>query len=430
MSSAPPANQDALIAELSSLTGLAPTQAEQFLNAGNWDIQTAAALYFDEQAPEGEGEAEAEDDDMADDEPQNPTPNPPQQPQRGGGRTLAGDYVPPSESSSSTSRQPQRGLRTLGDLQSSSGGGRGHGHSHDDDNDPDDEDEENQDFFAGGEKSGLAVQNPNQNSSRDQINNILRRARQNIPRPDGDDDEQPVSRFRGTGMTLGGDDAPSRPIPDPNANTNANIPPPAPRASRELHLWRDGFSVDDGPLFRYDDPNNARTLEMINTGHAPLHILNVQQGQEVDVQVHAHKDEDYVKPKKKYVPFSGTGQRLGSPTPGGSAFAPPPAAAATSSTTQASASPAAPPTVDVDSSAPTVTLRIQLGDGTRLTSRFNTTHTLGDVYGFVDRASPASTGRAYVLATTFPTKELTDKAAALGDIDSLKRGGNVVQKWA
>lgn len=183
--------------------------------------------------------------------------------------------------------------------------------------------------------------------------------------------------------------------------------------------------MDDGDLFRYDDPANARTLEMINTGHAPLHILNVESGQEVDVEVHAHKDEDYKQPKKKYVPFGGSGQRLGSPTPGASSssFSAP---AATSST--ATSAPAA-PTVDVDSSTPTITLQIRLGDGTRLQSRFNTTHTVGDVYDFVARASPSSQDRAYALMTTFPSKELTDKKQVLGDMAEFKRGGVVVQKW-
>lgn len=165
---------------------------------------------------------------------------------------------------------------------------------------------------------------------------------------------------------------------------------------------------------------------MINTGHAPLHILNVEHGQEVDVEVHAHKDEDYKQPKKKYVPFGGSGQRLGSPTPGAGTSATP--AAASSSTTAASASTgSAQPSVDIDSSAPTVTLQIRLGDGTRMQSRFNTTHTIGDVYDFVDRAS--TDGRAYALMTTFPSKELTDKAQVLGDMAEFKRGGVVVQKW-
>ena len=248
----------------------------------------------------------------------------------------------------------------------------------------------------------------------------------NAERPGGDD-ERPTTHFRGTGVTLGGDDAPSRTIPDPHAAA----PPPPPRANRELHLWRDGFSVDDGPLFRFDDPANAATLEMIHNGHAPLAILNVEPGQEVDVEVHPHKDEDYVQPKKKYVPFGGSGQRLGSPTPGAtststSASAP----AATSATTAASASASsAQPSISIDSSVPTITLQIRLGDGTRLQSRFNTTHTIGDVYSFVNGASPASTQRDYALMTTFPSKELTDKSQVLGDMADFKRGGVVVQKW-
>lgn len=161
-------------------------QAERFLDAANGDLQVAAELFY-EQSAEHE---QASDTDMAgDDHPTDPTPSQPQQPVPGGGRTLGGAYVPPTEASSSasssrqqsTQRQPQQrgvaGLRTLKDL--ASGGGGGHGHAHDDDDDDSDyKDDENQDFFAGGEKSGLAVQNPNQANPRDHINNILKRARQ------------------------------------------------------------------------------------------------------------------------------------------------------------------------------------------------------------------------------------------------------------
>ncbi|KAF2125462.1 SEP-domain-containing protein [Dothidotthia symphoricarpi CBS 119687] len=428
MSSNTPDSGDEQIAQLASLTGLAPAEAQRYLDIANGDLTLAASLFFDESAGQ---EAEQDVDMAGDDQTADATPDAPQQPVPGGGRTLGGAYVPPTaSSSSSSSRQPatqrqapQRGPKTIKDLQSA-GGGQGHGHAHDDgDRDSDDDDDEDQDFFAGGEKSGLAVQNPNQSNPRDQINSILKRARQNAPRPGGDE-EQDTSHFRGSGTTLGGDDAPSRVVPDPNAN----IPAPLPRAHRELHLWRDGFSVDDGALFRYDDPANARTLEMINTGHAPLHILNVENGQEVDVEVHAHKDENYVQPKKKYVAFGGSGQRLGSPTPGATSSTAP-ATAATSSTTASTSTGSAQPTVDVDSSAPTVTLQIRLGDGTRLQSRFNTSHTVGDVYNFVNRSSPASNERDYALMTTFPSKELTDKAQVLGDMAEFKRGGVVVQKW-
>jgi UBX domain-containing protein 1 len=57
----------------------------------------------------------------------------------------------------------------------------GHGHAHDDDDDSDDEDydprEQPRDLFAGGEKSGLAVQDPKRNDPRKVVNDILKKAR-------------------------------------------------------------------------------------------------------------------------------------------------------------------------------------------------------------------------------------------------------------
>ncbi|RAL62928.1 hypothetical protein DID88_004769 [Monilinia fructigena] len=163
------------------------------------------------------------------------------------------------------------------------------------------------------------------------------------------------SRFRGSGQTLGGDDTPSQFIPDPNPSTT-----PSRNERRTLHLWEDGFN-----------------LQSIQAGRAPLHLMNVRPNETVDVQLHRH-NEPYKAPRKVYKPFSGSGQRLGSPTPGGSSG---------STTTLASTSVPAPettseaaPEVLVDPSQPTLTLRIQLANGTRLPARFNTTQTVGDVY--------------------------------------------------
>jgi UBX domain-containing protein 1 len=71
-----------------------------------------------------------------------------------GGRTLGGDHVPSSssaapESTSSTKRAAPKKFATLGDVS------RGHDRSS-----SESDGSEDQDFFAGGEKSGLAVQNP------------------------------------------------------------------------------------------------------------------------------------------------------------------------------------------------------------------------------------------------------------------------------
>lgn len=238
--------------------------------------------------------------------------------------------------------------------------------------------------------------------------------------PPSDEPETRRSAFTGTARTLGGDEAPSRVIED----TTAPAPQRAQRVQRTLHFWSDGFSVDDGELYRSDDPRNAEILEGIRQGRAPLSIMNVQPGQEVDVDLKQH-EEKYVKPKPKYKPFFGAGQRLGSPTPGVQtqpAAAPAAAAPGPSTTDEA-------PKPEVDESQPTLTLQVRLGDGTRLTSRFNTSHTVGDVYEFVTAASPDSRTRSWVLMTTFPSKELDDRSAVLGDMPEFKRGGVVVQKW-
>ena len=70
------------------------------------------------------------------------------------GRSLGDSSAPsasdrPQQSSSGTRGRSSKKFATLGDFASSGGG-----------NSSDEDDNPNQDFFAGGEKSGLAVQNP------------------------------------------------------------------------------------------------------------------------------------------------------------------------------------------------------------------------------------------------------------------------------
>ena len=322
--------------------------------------------------------------------------------------------------SSSSSSQPKKKFATLGDLSGGSGSNPGRGHSSSDD----DDDDHNPNLFAGGERSGLAVQNPD-----DLKRKILERARRNAERPGGDEPRAPRSNFTGTAHTLGSDDTPSETIPDPNAHSSRPD-----LVTRNLHFWQDGFSVDDGPLFRFDDPSNTEILAQIRQGRAPMNILNVTQDQEVDVHVQQHQNEKYKQPKQKHTPFGGGGHRLGSEVPGETAAAAqaaaapaPVAAAAPSTSTNAGTGQQANANADLDQ--PTIPLQIRLGDGTRLVIKFNTTQTVGEVYEFVTRASTQSATREWVLATTFPTRELTDKAQVLGETAEFNRGGNVNQKW-
>jgi UBX domain-containing protein 1 len=230
--------------------------------------------------------------------------------------------------------------------------------------------------------------------------------------------------FRGGGQILGGDGVESRRVEDPSP---APIPTAAnePTEERVLHIWVDGFSIDDGPLRRFDDPQNQADLQMIRQGRAPLHLMNVRPDQRVDVKLAQH-NENFRQLPKIYRPFGGEGRRLGSPVPGvGLTQTPAPAQASTQTASTASA-----PTVSVDDSQPTLSLRIQLPDGTRLPARFNTIHTVGDVYDFISRSSLSTTQRPWVLSTTFPNKDHTDKELVLGDMAEFKRGGTAVVKWA
>ena len=88
------------------------------------------------------------------------------------GATFSGPSVASGPSTGKPRQKPKGGLKTLRDLQKDSSS-QGQGKNSDEDDDGGDDDE--QDFYAGGEKSGLAVQNPN--TAADQVNEILNRAR-------------------------------------------------------------------------------------------------------------------------------------------------------------------------------------------------------------------------------------------------------------
>ncbi|KAI9282229.1 SEP domain-containing protein [Sporodiniella umbellata] len=211
------------------------------------------------------------------------------------------------------------------------------------------DDDERENLYAGGEKSG------------------------------GQTQEEPVETqkkptyYTGAGYRLGSEDMPSS-IATPTVSQ-----PPAREelepAIRHLTFWRNGFSVDDGPLYAYTDPANQEMLTAINSGRAPLSLLNVQHGQPVEVRVIKRQDEEYTPPPKAPAkPFEGAGHRLGAVTPTESITAAP--------TSTPSEKP--PSTLTVDSTQPVTSVQIRLGDGSRLIAQLNHTHTVGDIREYID----------------------------------------------
>lgn len=218
------------------------------------------------------------------------------------------------------------------------------------------------------------------------------------------------------------------------------------QVTRHLTLWRDGFSVEDGPLMRYDEPRNMATLRAIQEGTAPENVLNVRFGQQVELKVAQRTQEEYVPgPPKPMKAFSGAGNRLGAPVPDigssgpegqdaitsilrtGQAIGPAGigASSPTRSSTQREASSAAP--FVVDDGKPITTLQIRLGDGTRQTARFNHEHTVGDIRRYLNAGNPGMSSRNYALMTPFPRKNLDDESQTIKEAGLLN--ATVVQRW-
>ncbi|KAK9460029.1 SEP domain-containing protein [Lipomyces oligophaga] len=164
-------------------------------------------------------------------------------------------------------------------------------------------------FFTGGEKSGLAVQNPDgQNQGQNSlVRDLLMQAERGGREVEEQQERSSRPRFTGAGHTLGSEtSSPSSAVEIPAQ------PESLPSVSRTLTIWADGFTIENGPLMRYDDPRNQEILRAINSGRAPLHLLNVEPGQPVDVHVERRMDEDYVPPNPAKGGFFGSGHRLGS----------------------------------------------------------------------------------------------------------------------
>ncbi|KIM51697.1 hypothetical protein SCLCIDRAFT_1224257 [Scleroderma citrinum Foug A] len=305
-----------------------------------------------------------------------------------------------------------------------------------DDDDDGDEGREGESWFAGGERSGISVQNPGNRPPGPRIvQDILRRAAEtSTNRPSQlSSGGTSSSAFRGGGHTLGSDEVESVDVPDPNAAEEETIV-----AQRNITFWRNGFSVEGGDFYSYEDPANERLLAEINTGRAPISVLNVTPGQAVEVVVSKRVSEDYVPERRPVAAFSGTGNRLGSPTP---SFNPAAAAGAAMPgsfpSTNSPSVPAAGPPVDereridtrfeVDQTQPTTTVQIRLADGTRLPCRMNHTHTVGDIRNFINAARPENLARPYTVGTTFPNRILDDDTKTIKDAGLVN--SVIVQRW-
>ncbi|CDI97338.1 NSFL1 cofactor p47 [Echinococcus multilocularis] len=174
-----------------------------------------------------------------------------------------------------------------------------------------------------------------------------------------------------------------------------------------VKMWHNGFSLDDGPLRSYTDPDSLEFMAAIKQGRIPPELISSSRNREVHVLLEDHHDEPYRQPPApKVKAFSGVGRILGNPTPKVITNAPP----AVTDITYSSSLLRCP---EVDQSKPTTQLQIRLPDSSRLVVKLNHQHTVQDLRAAIISQRPELASQSFGLHTAFPRNELTDNSATL-----------------
>ncbi|XP_057512677.1 plant UBX domain-containing protein 4-like [Actinidia eriantha] len=271
------------------------------------------------------------------------------------------------------------GIRTLSDLNRPSGP------------DSDSDSDGPQEYYTGGEKSGMLVQDPSKGNDVDAIFNQARQMGA-VQGPLENLNPSSSSRsFSGTGRLLSGETVPSTPQQPEAVNHN-------------IVFWRNGFTINDGPLRRLDDPENAPFLESIRKSECPKELEPADRRSSVHVNL-IRRDEDCPEPEKHHVPFHGVGRTLcGSTTP-----------ATSEPTADTSLNTAPTPSIGlvVDENFPSTSIQLRLADGTRMISHFNHHHTIGDIRAFIDASRPGGNRTYQLQSVGFPPKPLNDPSQTI-----------------
>ncbi|XP_022899675.1 NSFL1 cofactor p47-like [Onthophagus taurus] len=255
-----------------------------------------------------------------------------------------------------------------------------------------DDEEEGQAYYAGGsENSGQQVLGPPK-KKKDIVAEMFKSVQEHgVEILDSASTSQPGA-FRGTGYRLG-----------QTGNDSVTVPgfvEPSPPIQVTMKLWREGFSLDNGPLRAYDDPSNRNFLDSVRRGEIPTEL---RQGvNEVHLSMEDHRMEGFKQTShgKLTKPFSGTGHTLGSPAP--------PTIGTPLNEDKSVNEAHAKKQVKLDEAQPITNLQIRLADGSRLIGQFNNSHTVGEVRSFIIAARPQYETRAFSLLSSYPTKELDD----------------------
>ncbi|XP_063239019.1 LOW QUALITY PROTEIN: NSFL1 cofactor p47-like [Bacillus rossius redtenbacheri] len=364
-----------LVSQFSDVTGVDGERARFYLESSAWQLEVALASFY-----ENDGEANPVPGDDSDVMVEPPTPpqdtSPPPPP-----RTTA------PKPATASSR-----LCTLAELTRAT-------------SDSSDE-EEGQAFYAGGsEHSGQQVLGPGK-KKKNIVSAMFKSVKEHgaevvdlISRKGGRS-----STFSGAGYRLG------------QSSNDTEVIGLASSDRRQSHtevvlkMWKEGFSINDGPLRRYSDPDNREFLTSVRNGEIPMELLREGLGSEIHLNMEDHSHDEFKVQKQKLQAFSGKGHLLGSPAPAAVGTVKP-----LDEKDRAANEEQAKSSVALNPGEPVTTIQVRLADGSRLVGQFNHTHTIGDVRRFIVTARPQYQNLSFNLLTTFPSKELSDDGAKLSD---------------
>eukprot|EP00535_Pseudo-nitzschia_heimii_P009865 CAMPEP_0197174586 /NCGR_PEP_ID=MMETSP1423-20130617/1039_1 /TAXON_ID=476441 /ORGANISM="Pseudo-nitzschia heimii, Strain UNC1101" /LENGTH=262 /DNA_ID=CAMNT_0042623529 /DNA_START=74 /DNA_END=862 /DNA_ORIENTATION=- len=173
---------------------------------------------------------------------------------------------------------------------------------------------------------------------------------------------------------------------------------------RTITMYRDGFTVDDGPYRRLDDPVNAKFLQSLSRGQTPQELRDEDSSGNMTVGLVDKRGEDYV---ETFRSFSGAGQSLG----GTSAPAP---SGGDASNGIFDPTALAPPSADAAGTA-TTSIAVRMVDGSRKVVKIALGATITELASRAVAASNTTIEFPFRIVAGFPPKPLTDGNQSVED---------------
>ncbi|XP_026466888.1 NSFL1 cofactor p47-like isoform X2 [Ctenocephalides felis] len=355
------------INQFEAITGVSKERAKFHLESAAWQLEVALASFYEHGGDDEDGNVEDD------------TNSPPQS------ESAEVTQPPQSRQTSKPNSRNNSRFATVQSLQQSQVSS---------------DEEEGQAFYAGGSRnSGQQILGPPK--KRDIVADMFKAVQEHASEvldPQHSTSSSTPRTFQGVGYRLGQTPEDSTAVSTPKTENNEPT-------TVVLKLWRDGFTLGDGPMRMYSDPENGEFLDHIKKGEIPPELIQEAHGAEVHLDLEDHRHEQYIPPKTKVAAFSGKGHTLGSPAPN---VVSAPKLPTNSPTAEKDNEQAAVTGLATDESSPSTNIQVRLSDGSRLSGRFNHSHTIGDLRRYITTARPQYENTNFSLLTTFPSRELSN----------------------